>query len=165
MRHGKSDWNTGAPSDFERPLAKRGKKATDRVGNWLVRQKLIPDYIVSSPAYRAKQTATGICQAMKIAESTISWEPSIYGAGMDTLLDVLACCPPEKQSVMLIGHNPGLEMLVRYLAGKTFETLHDDNPMPTAALASLDMPDNWEVLNAGAGELITIIHPRELKDI
>ncbi len=165
MRHGKSDWNTGNRSDFERPLAKRGQKAVKRVGKWLIQQELTPDHIISSPANRAQQTAIGICQAIKLAESTINWEPKVYGAEMEILLDVLAICPAEKQRVMLIGHNPGLEMLVRYLAGETFETSYDNNPMPTAALASLDMPDDWESLDAGAGQLISIIRPREITDI
>jgi len=51
-------------------------------------------------------------------------------------------------------------MLLRYLAGETFETSHDHNPMPTAALATLDMPDNWEGLDVGAGKLLSIIYPR-----
>ncbi len=165
MRHGKSDWNTDSQSDFERPLAKRGQKAVKRIGKWLIQQELTPDYIISSPANRAQQTAIGICRKLKLAESSITWEPRIYGADMQTLLDVLVACPPEKQKVMLIGHNPGLEMLLRYLAGETFETSQDHNPMPTAALASLDMPDNWESLDTGAGKLISIIYPRELADI
>ncbi len=165
MRHGKSDWNTDSQSDFERPLAKRGQKAVKRIGKWLIQQELTPDYIISSPANRAQQTAIGICRKLKLAESSIIWEPRIYGADMQTLLDVLVACPPEKQKVMLIGHNPGLEMLFRYLAGETFETSQDQNPMPTAALASLDMPDNWESLDTGAGKLISIIYPRELEDI
>ena len=165
MRHGKSDWNTGSRSDFERPLAKRGRKAVKRMGKWLIQQDLIPDHIISSPANRAQQTAIGICQAIKLADSTINWEPRVYGAEMATLLDVLTACPPEKQRVVLIGHNPSLEMLVRYLAGESIESSYDDNPMPTAALACLDMPDNWEDLDAGAGQLISIIRPRELTDI
>ncbi len=165
MRHGKSDWNTGSQSDFERPLAKRGQKAVKRIGQWLIQQKLTPDHIISSPANRAQQTAIGICQKLKLAESSITWEPRTYEADTATLLDVLGACPAEKQRVMLIGHNPGLEMLLRYLAGETFETSQDYNPMPTAALAILDMPDNWEGLDAGAGKLISIIYPRELTDI
>lgn len=165
MRHGKSDWDTGCHSDFERPLAKRGQKAVKRMGQWLIQQELAPDHIISSPANRAQQTAIRICQAIKVAESTINWEPRVYGAEMETLLDVLTACPQEKQRIILIGHNPGLEMLVRYLAGETFETSHDNNPMPTAALAALDMPDNWGSLDAGAGQLISIIRPRDLTDI
>jgi phosphohistidine phosphatase len=165
MRHGKSDWNTGSQSDFERPLAKRGLKAVKCIGKWLIQQKFTPDHIISSPANRAQQTAIGICRKLKLDESSITWEPRIYAADMQTLIDVLAACPSEKQKVMLIGHNPGLEMLVCYLAGETFETSQGHNPMPTAALASLDMPDNWEDLGAGAGKLISIIYPRELADI
>jgi phosphohistidine phosphatase len=165
MRHGKSDWDTDNKSDFERPLAKRGQKAVKRIGQWLIQQKLTPDHIISSPANRAQQTAIGICRKLKLAESSITWESRIYGADMETLLDVLAACPAEKQRVMLIGHNPGLEMLLRYLAGETFETSHENNPMPTAALAFLDMPDNWEGLDAGAGQLTFIIRPRELTDV
>lgn len=164
MRHGKSDWKIGSRSDFERPLAKRGQKAVKRMGQWLIQQGLIPDYIISSPAERAKQTAIRLCKAIKISESIINWEPSVYGAEIETLLDVLTNCPEDKNRVMLIGHNPGLEMLVRYLAGETFETSHN-NPMPTAALASLDIQDNWEGLDAGAGQLISIIRPRELSEI
>ena len=165
MRHGKSDWDTGSQSDFERPLAKRGQKAVKRIGQWLIQQKLAPDHVISSPANRAQQTAIGICRKLKLDESSIAWEPRIYGADMETLLYVLGACPAEKQRVMLIGHNPGLEMLLRYLAGETFETSQDHNPMPTAALATLDMPDNWEGLDAGAGKLLSIIYPRELADI
>jgi len=165
MRHGKSDWHTGSQSDFERPLTMRGQKAVKRIGKWLIQQELAPDYIISSPANRAQQTAIGICRKLKLDESGITWEPRIYGADMETLLYVLGACPAEKQRVMLIGHNPGLEMLLRYLAGETFETSQDHNPMPTAALATLDMPDNWEGLDAGAGKLLSIIYPRELADI
>lgn len=164
MRHGKSDWNTGSLSDFERPLAKRGQKAVKRMGQWLMQQELTPDHIISSPANRAQQTAFGICQALKISESIINWEPRVYGAEIETLLEVLTACPSEKQRVMLIGHNPGLEMLVRFLAGDTYETSHENNPMPTAALAFLDMQVSWESLDAGIGKLLSIIYPRELKD-
>ena len=66
LRHAKSAWDTNAPSDFERPLAKRGRRAAPRVGRWLEEQGLIPDHVVSSPAERAKQTVIAVCQALGI---------------------------------------------------------------------------------------------------
>ena len=60
LRHAKSAWDTNAPSDFERPLAKRGRRAAPRVGRWLEEQGLIPDHVVSSPAERAKQTVIAV---------------------------------------------------------------------------------------------------------
>ena len=78
LRHGKSDWTTDAPTDFERPLAPRGRKAAKRMGQWLRQNKLLPDHIVSSTAKRAKQTTLRACKFADIPESLIVWDPEIY---------------------------------------------------------------------------------------
>ena len=64
LRHAKSAWDTSAATDFERPLAKRGRRDAPRVGRFLLDQGLIPDYVVSSPAERAKQTVIGVCEQL-----------------------------------------------------------------------------------------------------
>jgi phosphohistidine phosphatase SixA len=79
LRHAKSAWNTDAASDFERPLAKRGKKAAPRVGRFLLQQGLVPDFVVSSPAMRARQTVIAVCGQMDINPDQISWDDRIYG--------------------------------------------------------------------------------------
>ncbi len=162
LRHAKSDWDTNAPSDFERPLAKRGERDAPRMGQWLKEQKLLPDHIVCSPALRARQTGEKACKAMGIKEKLINFDDRVYAATEGELLRVLADCPKKKKTVMLVGHNPGLEDLVVYLAGKGLEIPADGKLLPTAAVACLKMPENWKELKEGDGQFISITRPKEI---
>lgn len=164
LRHGKSDWHAGAATDFERPLALRGRKAVKRMGQWLREQDLIPDYIISSPAERARHTTRRLCRFAKIPDSGIAWEPNIYEANLDALLEVITHCPREWNRVLLIGHNPGLEYLVRYLADVSIKNWDADNLIPTTALVQLEMPDDWTQLAPGSARIIAIVRARELPD-
>ena len=57
LRHGEADWPDWKKSDDERPLTKRGKKEMHEVAAFLVRLKVQPDLILTSPLPRAAQTA------------------------------------------------------------------------------------------------------------
>ena len=162
LRHGKSDWTTDAPTDFERPLAKRGQKAVKRMGQWLREQKLIPEHIVSSPAKRAEQTTLRACKFAKIPKALVAWDREIYEADVPELLEVLARCPQDKKRVMIVGHNPGFEDLVDYL-GDGVELPPDGKLMPTAALARLELPDQWSKLERGCARVVSITRARDLE--
>ncbi len=162
LRHAKSDWDTNTASDFERPLAKRGERDAPRIGQWLKRQKLLPNHIVSSPAQRARQTTENACKAMGIKEKQINWDARIYAATEGELLKVLADCPKKNKTVMLVGHNPGLEDLVAYLVGAGLRIPADGKVLPTAAVAHLKMPESWKELKEGDGELVSITRPKEI---
>ncbi|NCA69540.1 MAG: histidine phosphatase family protein [Sphingobacteriia bacterium] len=163
LRHAKSDWDSGAASDFDRPLAKRGKSDAPKVGAWLYREGLVPDHVVSSPAKRARQTATKVCKCLDIKKTQIIWEPSIYEGTVTQLLETLARCPPEAVTVLLIGHNPGLEQLILHLVGEDLEIPEDGKILPTATVARLEMPDDWGALECGSAELVSLIRPRALR--
>ena len=161
LRHAKSDWEAGASGDFDRPLAKRGRKDAPRVGEWLFREGLVPDLVVSSPAERAKQTALRVCESMDFKKKRIVWDDAIYGASLPRLLGVLARCPRDASTVLLVGHNPGLEELVTYLAGEGgIERPADGKLLTTAALARLEMPKDWSKLDPGCAELLAVTRPR-----
>jgi phosphohistidine phosphatase len=163
LRHAKSDWSTGASSDFERPLAKRGKKDAPRVGKWLYQEGLVPDLVISSPAERARQTAVTVCKSLDYKKKKIQWDDKVYAAGVKELLAVLAHrCPRDQETVLLVGHNPGLEDLVLYLAGDEVDEPADGKLLPTAAVARLEMPDDWSALEAGCAHLVAVTRPRAL---
>ena len=154
LRHGKSDRNI-AMEDFDRPLNKRGKRAVERIGTWLQQQRLIPDWIVSSPAKRALTTAKIVHKAIAVEGVVISQDKRLYQEGFERLKTVLAECPTEARRVLLVGHNPELEDLLIHLAGAA--NLPDtDKLLPTAALARLIMPDDWSHLEAGCARLLSI---------
>jgi phosphohistidine phosphatase len=163
LRHGKSDWETVA-TDIDRPLKERGKRSARRIGLWLQQQRLVPDHIVTSPAKRARLTAESVCQSIGQSVDSIVQDSRIYEAGVSNLLDVLADCPDDAHCVLLVGHNPGLEILLSYLSGNTLTRSGNDKLLPTAALAQLEMPDRWNNLHNDSAQLITLIRPRSLPD-
>lgn len=162
LRHAKSDWGSGPASDFERPLSRRGKSDAPRVGAWLYREGLVPDHVVSSPAERARQTAVKVCKGMELSKKRILWEPSIYEADLSALLAVLRGCPSDARTVLLVGHNPGLETLLRYLVGDDLELAQDGKLLPTASLARVEMPDDWSELEGGCAQMVSITRPKGL---
>lgn len=163
LRHAKSDWDSGSATDFERPLAKRGRRDAPRVGAWLYREGLVPDCVVSSPAERARQTTLKVCKALDIKRKQVIWDEAVYAAGLEALLGVLGRCPAQASAVMLVGHNPGLEALVRYLTGGDHEEPDDGKLLPTAAMARLEMPDDWSRLDAGSAVLLSLTRPKNLR--
>ncbi len=163
LRHGKSDWNIPV-DDFHRPLKKRGQKAARAVGRWLSVQGKIPDYWISSPAERALQTARYCAESLNLGLEDIHWDQRIYEAGVNDLLKVLADIPMTAQRVLLIGHNPGLEMLLTYLASEPIAAYPDGKLLTTAALAELSIDSDWHNLMAGCAQELTLIRPNELPE-
>jgi len=155
LRHGKSDWGTGG-DDYHRPLKDRGKRGAQRIGVWLAQQKMVPDLIVTSPAERALVTAQKACKAMGNGDQGIHTDKRIYAAGLDELLEVLGDCPQDAGRIMLVGHNPGLEELLDWLASEAVPVPDDGKLLPTATLARLQMPADWQVLIAGCARLDAI---------
>ena len=163
LRHAKSAWDTDAPADFDRPLSLRGLRASKRMGRYLAETGLLPDAIVCSSATRAVQTLHGAARAAGLTLEGVRFEGAIHEATLSTLLDVLGACASDAHRTMLVGHNPGLEYLLDHLAGGV-PIPGDGKLLPTAALARLDLPDDWRRLERGQGELVGLTRVRDLDD-
>ena len=159
LRHAKSAWDTDASTDFERPLAKRGEAEAPRVGRWLSDKALVPDFVVSSPAVRAKQTAVSVCKELGIKKKAIHWDERIYMGDTEALLKVLGDCPKKVRTVMIVGHNPGLEELLLYLVGSKVKIPKDGKLLTTAGTAHLKMPNNWNKLGSGSAKVVSVNRP------
>jgi phosphohistidine phosphatase len=163
LRHGKSDWGVGT-DDFHRPLKQRGKRAAQRIGVWLAQQKIVPDYILTSPAERALVTAQKVCKAMGKRAESVRQDDRIYEARVEDLLEALGDCPDAATRVMLVGHNPGLEALLVWLASDHVAVPGDGKLLPTATLARLVMPADWRRLPRGCARLESITRPGTLPE-
>jgi phosphohistidine phosphatase len=162
LRHAKSAWPEGV-ADYNRPLKKRGKKAALLMGEWLLSQDLSPDWIVSSHADRARETAEKLCKGLQIKKhGLLYFDDRIYEASIESLKSVLADCPSFKQRVLIVGHNPGLDNLLIDLVAESLIPDDDDKILGTANLARISLPDDWNQLDKGCGQLISITKPKDI---
>lgn len=133
LRHAKSSWNDASLDDWERPLSGRGVRDAPRVGELLRDQSLIPDLIITSDAVRARTTAEAAAQTAGYTREIVV-EPSLYHATPDDIVAVLNTVPDDSAgTILVVGHNPGLEELIEQLSGERHR-------LPTAGLVQLALP-------------------------
>jgi phosphohistidine phosphatase len=162
LRHAKSSWSDPTLADVERPLAPRGERASRSMAAYLRREQVRPDLVLCSPAVRTRQTLAAIEPSLG-ASCSVEIAPELYAASADELLDRLRLVPGSVESVMVIGHNPGLHDLALALAARGKDLPRLAVKYPTAALATLAVRrDSWEALDHGDAELVDFVVPREL---
>jgi phosphohistidine phosphatase len=162
MRHAKSDWDANDGSDFDRPLSKRGIKDINAMAIWLVNNHLLPDKIVSSPARRAKQTTSLLMKDAKLDDHLRIWDDKIYEAGLGDLLTVIDSYSDDVRRLLIVGHNPGLDSLVMYLARNDPEFTSSGKLMTTAAIAVMDYGDGIISAEDGSAVLIDLMRPKDV---
>ena len=154
LRHAKSSWDDSSLADFDRPLNTRGLETAPMMGDLMKQRQLLPDAVISSPAIRARETAKLTADAMGF-DRPIVFDDRVYEAGPLTLLNVLSEVRETAGSVMLVGHNPGMEGLIRSLTGEIAA-------MPTAALAIIDLEiADWNDVRSNSGKLVDILRPKD----
>lgn len=165
LRHAKSSWSDPSLHDRDRPLNQRGRQAAPLMGRHMQQELYLPEIIYCSSAARTRETLTRL---------TGDWDevPPVYiedglyefGAGA-SYLEVIRSAPDDTRSIMLIGHNPSMEMLADYLtAGGDQGALERMSfKFPTCALAVLSFDLlQWSGVKEGSGRLENFIAPREL---
>src|SRR5215510_7119839 len=100
LRHAKSSWDDHSLKDFDRPLNERGLKAAPKIGAYMRKEKLRPDLVLSSPALRAKQTTTLVCEAAGLT-GVVNFDERIYEASARRLLEIVAGLGDDLGAVML----------------------------------------------------------------
>jgi len=155
LRHAKSSWDHPELSDRDRPLNKRGKRQAPEMGKLIYAENLTPDLILSSIARRACKTAEAVAKNCGY-DGEIDRIDDFYPGGPADYLRVLSELPDGVRRVMVVGHNPGLEELLRVLVGEI-------RSFSTAAMAQVDLPlESWQELTAATrGKLVRILHPPE----
>lgn len=158
LRHAKSSWDDEALDDFDRPLNQRGNRDAPRMGQLLRKRDLLPELILCSTAVRACSTLEHVCQAADY-HGQFELYDDLYLAPPATYVERLHDVAEPTDRVMVIGHNPGLEMLLTDLTGAV-------EHLPTAALAVIELPiERWQQLRRPtAGRLRHLFRPKTLDD-
>src|SRR5215204_3317563 len=131
LRHAKSSWDNPDIADYDRPLNDRGLQAAAFMGEFMQQNDLVPDMILVSTAARAKATLQLVRRSWPGQVDAVL-EPRIYDASPQALRQVVSEVDDSYGSILLIGHNPGIEGFIHFLTGSI-------EAMPTAALAVISL--------------------------
>lgn len=157
LRHAKSSWAVAGQRDHERPLNDRGREAAMAIGRHLAETGPRPDRILCSTAARTRETLAGL----RLADPGLP-EPvyldALYEAGGEGYLDIIRRKGGDAPSLLVIGHNPSVEVAAARLSGTEGPPRH----FPTAALAILDFETVWADVGPGSGRLLRFVRPKDL---
>ena len=165
LRHAKSSWSEPGASDHERPLNRRGQEAAPRIGAYLARHKLIPDRVLCSTARRTRETWE-LVAAEAPAVPPATFTERLYDASARALIEVFRHTEPEAASLLVVGHNPGLQDAATALiaAGDLEDRERLREKLPTCGLVVIDFAiADWSKLHTRSGRLERFVVPRMLE--
>ena len=156
MRHAKSDWSSGITRDHDRPLNARGTRSARAMGDWLRRRDHLPGQVLCSTATRTRDTLAGLR-----LEAPTTFMPSLYHAEPEEMLNALRGA--TAQTVLLIGHNPGIGELAELLVSEP-----PNHPRffdyPTCATLVAEVGANaWPDIAPHSAAAVDFVVPRELE--
>jgi phosphohistidine phosphatase len=164
LRHAKSDWGDPGLDDHNRPLNERGWKAARRIGGELKQRRITFDLVLASTAARARETIDGVQETYDL-KAPIEFEPRIYLASEDTLLELVLGLSDNVHSALFVGHNPGLQRLVLDLTRDDHRGLRQriDGKYPTGAFAIVELPaQTWAEIQPRTGKIVELILPKDV---
>jgi phosphohistidine phosphatase len=168
LRHAKSSWDDATQPDRDRPLNKRGRRSAAAMRAAMHEFGLAPDVVLVSPARRTQETLAALepWDDMPVIDQV----ETLYLASVQQLLGILHGVSETVRSLMLIGHNPGMHELTVLLAGSRPQPGSGEMALqlaagfPTGTLAEFAVAGPWSQLDAGGGQLVRFLTPRDLRD-
>ncbi len=155
LRHAKSSWGDASKQDFERPLANRGRKACATIGEFIQEKGIDFDLVLVSTAFRTRETIDLIKERAKF-RGEVRYDERIYEATAPQLVEIISQVDNERESVLIVGHNPGLEELLSLLTG-------EQHRVTTANFAKIKVKTpKWSASLANKGTLDWLVRPKEI---
>jgi phosphohistidine phosphatase len=168
LRHGKAEGQSAA--DEKRALIPRGEKDSARMGRFLRDDVYVPDLVYCSTAVRTRQTLDRLLPELG-TEPKIQYLGELYLAVPEVIFAAVRRAPDNCATLMVVGHNPGLEQCALALAAmplekklrKRYGTMEEK--FPTCALAVIEFDiARWADLTPGSGDLDAFVRPKDLED-
>jgi phosphohistidine phosphatase len=157
VRHAKSSWKYPELSDEERPLLEKGKKRTKKIIDYLLENNVKVDYIITSHAVRALETAKILGHALNYPEDEIKIDHEIYFADSDKLFNQFYDLPDRYDYVMMVGHNPALTNFANFFVTPKIDWL------PTSGIVCIEFDtDSWDKVPTASPNTRFVIYPKML---
>lgn len=155
LRHAKSDWDSQARADHDRPLNERGQKEAPLVARRLVERGWIPERALSSDATRTRETWALVAPRLEEARNApvpVEFRSELYLAGLEAIERYVAKL--DAKTVLVLGHNPGWEMAITSLTGRSVS-------MKTAYAALLESEgEDWRTVLSASMNLVDVVTPK-----
>lgn len=168
LRHAKTVPAGPGIEDHERELTARGRDDAPKLGHYIEKKGYDPDLILASTARRTVETVELVTDEIS-SPQRIDYLEALYLAEPEVILSIIRLAPDKMTSVMVVGHNPGLEQVATLLAREPVKRRERDRfdqieeKFPTAAMAVLDFDvSRWRDVMPGEGALADFVRPRDL---
>jgi phosphohistidine phosphatase len=166
LRHAKSSWDKPGVNDFDRPLNKRGREAAALMGAYIRNNNITPEHVLCSSAARTRQTLSLMLPCLD-NDPVITFRDRLYLASPSQMLAQITSVPDQVSHLLVIGHNPGTQMLALDLVDPAQSNAQMTERLaekfPTAALAHFQFDTAaWKSIVSGSGALKAFVTPRSL---
>jgi len=158
VRHAKSSWDNPDLEDFDRPLNKRGKQDAPEMGGRLSNNIDTPDLLLTSPAKRAKKTASKIAKKIDYNKKDIAKDKRLYHAGIRLIKEVVKEVDDRVDSLMIFGHNPGFTDFVNNISDASIDNI------PTCGVVAIEFDiSSWKQIDDEKGAVTFFDYPKKGK--
>lgn len=164
FRHAKSSWELSGVDDRDRPLNARGNSAAPMMGAFLRENGLKPDLVLCSTSVRTRQTLELARDGWDF-EPRVKYETALYLAEPVSLLERVRRTPATAKHLLVVGHNPGLQILAIELVGEgdPAQIAALSNKLPTAGVVVLTFDGkSWRDVAPRKGRLVHFATPKML---
>ncbi|MBK8504092.1 MAG: histidine phosphatase family protein [Saprospiraceae bacterium] len=155
VRHAKSSWDDYMLSDEKRPLSERGKRDAPAMAKMLSEKDPDLEYLVSSPAKRALETAKIFRKAFNLSRKRLDEDSRLYHASPSIITEVIQNVDDQYRSVAIFGHNPGMTDFLNRFSDASIDNI------PTCGVAIIDVGiDSWKEFSSERGKLLAFYYPK-----
>ncbi len=157
LRHAKSSWKDASLQDRERPLNDRGQRDAPVMAQRINGAGIRPSLILSSPAVRAWTTAKAVAYDIGYPSEFLQREDGLYHASVRSLLKIIGEQDIGFNSLMVVGHNPGLTDFANHLMPRLTDNI------PTCGVVSFGIDrDDWNLGGDAEIELMIYDYPKRV---
>lgn len=149
LRHAKASPAEYGESDHERPLSEKGLIDAHEIGKRLRKKGYVPEHVLCSDSRRTKETWARVASEIGVEASYVE-SRSLYESSAKAYLDVVEADGFNGTALLIVGHNPTIEILAARLAGQEFHVQPGDAIILEADAPSwkeaLDHPGSWSLV-------------------
>lgn len=151
MRHAEASEEMAGQTDFDRSLTADGIAVARETAEIAKALGLKPDRVIASAAVRTAQTAA-LMSATLAPAAPVRLLAELYAAPAEAFADVLSQqCFPDENCVLIVGHNPGIAMLMSVWAGRVTKV------PPATVMVFRFETDDWHAALRSPCQLIHLI--------